>query len=106
MIVEDIISMLRQRDLYEDARRVARTYNVTVAELVGRGRASNEAAARHAFIAELFSRGHWSKRRLSQVLGLDRSTVLYAIRKHEKKVLAHAHALAVNSGVENGSDAS
>lgn len=106
MIVEDIITALRQRGLYEDARAVARTFNVTLDELLGRGRSSGEAAARHAFIVDLYSRGHWSKRRIAQFLGLDRSTVLYAIRKHEKKVLAHAHALAVNSGVENGSDAS
>ena len=82
MIPADIIDMLRQRDLYDVARRVARAHDCTVGELVGRSRHKGPAAARHALWAELYSRGHWSYPKLGELFGVDHSTVRDGVRAH------------------------
>lgn len=81
MIPADIIDQLRQRDLYELARQIAREYGVTLYEMVGRDRHKGPASARHALWARMYGTGTWSYPRIAAIFGVDHSTVQWAVNK-------------------------
>jgi chromosomal replication initiation ATPase DnaA len=73
-------------------QRAADLYEVPLPELLGRGRNRRTAAARHGAAWLLFRTG-MSWRDVGTALGLDHSTVGYAIRKVE--AAPHVRALLV-----------
>lgn len=105
--VGHILSDLAERELIDEAQAVARRYDVTVEEMVGRRRLAGIAAARHAMWATLYDRGHWSYSRIAEMFGRNHATVIAGVRAHatrelakvdrvHQKELAHAHAHAVD----------
>ena len=82
---EETADRLMQRDLLEDARRHAAAYNVTLGEFLSGSRRKGIVAARHAFWAELYSRGHWSYPRIAELFGVDHTSVMYGVWKHGER---------------------
>ncbi len=82
--VGDIIRDLDTRDLLHVADQMARKYHVTLEEMLGRGRRSPEAAARHELWHLLYEEIP-SLTRIGEIFGRDHSTILAAVRKYEER---------------------
>lgn len=87
-LATDIITELHERDLFDDATRIAKAHNVTVFEMVSRNRSMGPSAARHAFWQELYARGHWSYPRIAELFGRDHSTVMAGVKGRARKTAA------------------
>lgn len=76
----DVFDELEQRDLMEDAKRVARAHHVTVEEVFGRGKGQMIVRARHAFWAHMSGLG-FSGAQIAKICRVDHTTVDYGLRK-------------------------
>lgn len=78
-----IIRELEIRDLLEITRQIARKHYVTVEELLGRGRCSPEAKARHELWHRLYDQIP-SFPKLGEIFDRDHTTILTAVHKYER----------------------
>ena len=84
MNARQIAKDLEERDLLEQARKVARKYHVTLDELLGRGHGALEARARHELWATLYEEMP-TFAGLGRIFGRDHATIVAAVRKYRAR---------------------
>lgn len=78
---EDIVLELEQRDLLELFTRICRLLHVTIDEALTDSHDPSICRARFMFWRELHDELGFSKRRIAMLFGIDRSSILYGIRR-------------------------
>lgn len=86
MTVVELRRELAQRDLLDDATHIAKCSRVTLDEMLA-PKCRLGVQARHAFIKHLFGdpQAEWSESAIGRLLGLDRSTVHYALHRRDRR---------------------
>jgi chromosomal replication initiation ATPase DnaA len=76
--VEQIAAALHVRGLLTTLRRVAKTYNVTIEDVISRSRYRRVVHARDACIVHLYEVYKMSSTEIGALMGMDHTSVLYA----------------------------